>query len=236
MRQFAVDRPTSRSSEVMTNPELNELPADDPANILQWLDANRRLLTIAAAVIIVVGGGWWVYNQSRITKETNASKALFLAKQSLNAQNQALAKSDLEKLVARYNGTGSGAEGAMLLAQLDYDQNKYQEGVAVLENAAKSAPQPLESELRGLLGDGYASMKNFKAAASEYEKAADLTDHEIERSNQKARAARAYAAAGDSTKARQLWNDLIDDTKNPSIASEAKVRLGELTAKSEKKG
>jgi predicted negative regulator of RcsB-dependent stress response len=219
----------------MTTPELNDIMADDPANILQWLDANRRLLTIGAAVIVVVGGGWWVYNQSRITKDTNASKALFLAKQSLNAQNQALAKSDLEKLVERDNDMGWGAEGAMLLAQLDYDQNKYQEGVAVLENATKSAPQPLESELRGLLGDGYASMKNFKAAASEYEKAADLTDHEIERSNQKARAARAYAAAGDSTKSRQLWSDLIDNAKNPSVASEARVRLGELTVKPEKK-
>ena len=79
-------------------------------------------------------------------------------------------------------------------------------------------------------------MKNFKAAAAEYEKAADLTDHEIERTNQKARAARAYATAGDSAKARQLWTELSENTKNASIASEAKVRLGELTAKPEKKG
>ena len=149
----------------MTTPELDGLTADGPEDLLQWLDANRRLLTIAAAVIVVGGGGWWVYNQSRITKETNASKALFLAKQSVNAQNPALAQSDLQKLVARYGGTSSGAEGAMLLAQIDFDQAKYQEGVAVLEGATKAAPQPLESAIHGLLGDGYASMKNMKAAA-----------------------------------------------------------------------
>jgi predicted negative regulator of RcsB-dependent stress response len=219
----------------MTTPEINDLVTDEPANALEWLETNKRLLTVAAAIIVVGGGGWWVYNQSRITKETNASKALFLAKQSLNAQNPALAKSDLEKLVGRYAGTSSGAEGVMLLAQLDYDQAKYQEGVSALEKAAKSAPQPLESAIRGLLGDGYASMKNFKAAASEYEKAADLTDHELDRASQKARAARAYAAAGDSAKSRQIWADLADNSKNPSVASEAKVRLGELTAKPAKK-
>jgi predicted negative regulator of RcsB-dependent stress response len=215
----------------MTNPELDNLAADEPVDLLQWLESNKRLLSIAAAIIVVGGGGWWVYNQSRLTKETNASKALFLAKQSLNAQNPALAKSDLEKLVARYGNTASGAEGAMLLAQVHYDEARYQEGVSVLEGATKAAPQPLLAEMRSLLGDGYASMKNLKAAAEEYEKAADLTDHEIDRANQKARAARAYAAAGDSAKSRKLWTDLSENTKNPSIASEAKVRLGELSAK-----
>jgi predicted negative regulator of RcsB-dependent stress response len=220
----------------MTNPVIDDVAADEPSTLLEWLETNKRLLTIAAAIIVVGGGGWWVYTQSRLTKETNASKALFIAKQSLNAQNPALAQSDLQKLVSRYGDTGSGAEGAMLLAQLDYDAGKYQEGVAVLENATKSAPQPLESALRSLLGDGYASMKNFKAAASEYEKSADLTDYKMDRANQKARAARAYTSAGDTAKSRKIWSDLIESGDNPSIASEAKVRLGELTAKPATKG
>jgi predicted negative regulator of RcsB-dependent stress response len=219
----------------MTTPEIDDLPGE-PLDFAQWIDSNKRWLTIAAAVVVVGGGGWWVYNQSRLTKEVNASKALFLAKQSLNAQNPALAQSDLQKLVSRYAGTGSGAEGAMLLAQLDFDQAKYQEGVTALESALKSAPQPIESSLRGLLGDGYASMNNLKAAAEQYEKAAELTDREIDRANQKARAARAYGAAGDSAKSRKLWTELSENTKNPSIAAEAKVRLGELTAKAAKKG
>ena len=220
----------------MTTPEVNDPLADEPLDLIQWLSHNRQWLSIAASVVVIGGGGWWVYNQSRITKEVNASKALSLAKQSIGAQNPALAKSDLEKLVARYGGTGAGSEGAMLLAQLNYDENKYQEGITVLDNATKAAPQPMESEIRALLGDGYLSLKNAAAAAKEYEKAADLTDHDLERANQKARAARAYATAGDSAKSRQMWADLAANTKNPSVAAEAKVRLGELTAKPAKKG
>jgi predicted negative regulator of RcsB-dependent stress response len=220
----------------MTTPEIDELPNDEPLDLMQWLAHNRQWLTIAASVVVVGAGGWWVYNQSRITKEVNASKALNLAKQSIGAQNPALAVSDLQKLVSRYSGTGAGSEGALLLAQLDYDANKFQEGITVLEDAAKSAPQPMESEIRGLLGDGYLSLKNPSAAAKEFEKAADLTDREIDRASQRARAARAYAAAGDSAKSRQIWGDLSTQTKNPSVAAEAKVRLGELTAKPASKG
>ena len=219
----------------MTAPEINDPLADEPMDLMQWLAHNRQWLTVAASVVVVGGGGWWVYNQSRITKEVNASKALSIAKQSIGAQNPALAKSDLEKLVARYGGTGAGSEGAMLLAQLDYDQNRYQEGITVLENATKAAPQPMESEIRALLGDGYLSLKNPTAAAKEYEKAADLTDRELERANQRARAARAYTIAGDSAKSRQMWTELASNSKNPSVAAEARVRLGELMARPAKK-
>ena len=59
------------------------------------------------------------------------------------------------ELVTRYGGTSAGSEGAMILAAIDYDQAKYQEGISVLENAAKGAPTPMEVQLRSLIGDGY---------------------------------------------------------------------------------
>jgi len=215
----------------MTTPDIEELTADDPQDIMQWLTANSRWLTIATAIVVVGGAAYWIYGQSQRTKEINASKALLLAQQSMNSGNPALAKSDLEKMAARYSGTSAGSEGAMLLAQLDFDQAKFQEGIATLERAAKSAPQPLEAEIRSLMGDGYLSMRNPVAAAKEYERAAELTGHEMDRASQQARAARAYTVAADTAKARQLWEALSRNTKNLSVAAEAKVRLGELDAK-----
>jgi predicted negative regulator of RcsB-dependent stress response len=218
----------------MTNPQLSEL--DDELDVMDWIRANMRWVGIGAAVVVVVGGGWWVYTQSKVRKEQNAAQALFLAKQSVQAGNLVLAQSDLSKLVNRYSGTSAGSEGAMLLAQIDYDQNKYQEGITVLENAAKGAPAPMEVQLRGLIGDGYLSLKNAPSAAKEYERAADMTTFVLEKSNQRAKAARAYATAGDTAKARQIWTELAADEKNPAVAAEAKVRLGELTAKVAKPG
>jgi predicted negative regulator of RcsB-dependent stress response len=208
----------------MTNPGLNL--EDEPLDLMQWIQSNSRWIGIGALVVVVAGGGWWVYTQSVVKKEQNAAQALFMAKQSMQAGNIVLAQSDLTKLVARYKGTAGGSEGAMILAQINYDQSKFQEGIALLEAAANTAPGPMEVQLRSLIGDGYLSMKNAPSAAKEFEKAAELSTGDLERATQKARAARAYMTAGDTAKARQIWSDLAADEKTPSVAAEAKVRLG----------
>jgi predicted negative regulator of RcsB-dependent stress response len=215
----------------MTNSETTTVVPADPLNSIEWIRENSRWLIAGAAIVIIGGGGWWIYNSSRIKRETNAATALFQAKQSVAAGNPALAQSDLQKLVSRYSGTAAGAEGALLLAQLDYNQSKFQEGITALEQAAGSAPQPLASELRALMGDGYMSIKNPAAAAKEYQTAADLADFEMDRASKLAQAARAYAVAGDTAKARQMWTDLSTNRDNPAVAAEAKVRAGELSAK-----
>lgn len=220
----------------MTNPELTNLEADEPLDLMEWVQANTRWISIGAAVVVLAAGTWFVISQSRLKKEQNAAQALFMAKQSMQAGNLVLAQSDLSKLVSRYKGTSAGSEGAMILAQMDFDQTKYQEGITMLESAASAAPDALSSQMRGLIGDGYLSMKNATAAAKEFEKAAELSGREMERASQRARAARAYMTAGDTAKARQIWSDLAANEKVPSVAAEAKVRLGEMTAKPAKAG
>lgn len=213
----------------MTNPQLADI--DDELDLLEWIRANSRWITIGAVVVLVAGGGWWTYAQSKLRKEQNAAQALFLAKQSMAAGNLVLAQSDLTKLVNRYGGTSAGSEGAMILAQIHYDQAKFQEGITLLEKAADGAPAPMEVQLRSLIGDGYLSMKNAVSAAREYEEAAGLASKVLEKGSQQAKAARAYTIAGDTAKAREIWAELAADEANPSISAEAKVRLGELTAR-----
>ena len=218
----------------MTNPKLTEL--DDELDLMDWIRANTRWVGIGAAIVIVVGAGWWIYTESKVRKELNAAQSLFMAKQSMQAGNLVLAQSDLSKLVNRYGGTAAGSEGAMILAGINYDQAKYQEGIAVLEDAAKGAPGPMEVQLRSLIGDGYLSLKNAPSAAQEFERAASLSTYDLERANQRAKAARAYMIGGDTAKAREIWADLAADDKVPSVSAEAKVRLGELTARPAKAG
>jgi hypothetical protein len=216
----------------MTNPQLTDI--DDELDLMDWIRGNSRWVTIGAAIVVVAAGGWWVYTQSKVRKEQNAAQALFMAKQSMAAGNLVLAQSDLSKLVGRYGGTSGGSEGAMILAQINYDQAKYQEGITVLENAANGAPGPMGVQLRSLIGDGYLSMKNAASAAKEYERAAGLSSFTLEKANQKAKAGRAYMTAGDTAKARQIWTELAADPNTPSVAAEAKVRLGEISAKAAK--
>src|SRR4029079_14206360 len=117
------------------NPELTNLEADEPIELMDWIQENTRWISIGAVIVILAAGGWWIYTKSVVKKEQNAEQALFTAKQSIMAGNLVLATSDFTKLVNRYKGTSSGSEGAMILAQLQYDQGKYQEGITVLEDA-----------------------------------------------------------------------------------------------------
>ena len=45
---------------------------------------------------------------------------------------------------------------------------------------------------------------------------------------------RAYAAAGKNDKARETWESLANQQASPSLAAEARIRLGELLATAKK--
>src|ERR1051325_2721946 len=215
----------------------DELADPDRAQtILDWTRINSRLLTGAAVVIALAAGGYWFYGRSRQIQAAKAEQALLSAKQSMGAGNLPLAQSDLQSVRSRYGSTTAGVEAALLLAQIAYDQGKPQDGVNMLkETMGHRAAAPMESTIRSLIGDGYAQMGKLREAGKEYESAASATDLPNERVAQRAKAARAYAAGGDTASGRRIWSELVDDPKAQMISSEARVRLGELSAQVAKK-
>ena len=82
-----------------------------------------------------------------------------------------------------------------------------------------------------LEGDGYAQLGKSAQAAKQYEAAAAATAYKNEKAFYLAKAGRAYQAGGDTANARKTWSALASDPDAKSMATEARVRLGELTAK-----
>ena len=197
-----------------------------------WLQVNSRLITIGLVVVAIGGAGYWFYLRSAEIKRTNAERGLNQAKQSLSAGNAALAQSDLGKVADRYKGTPSGAQAAMILAQLDFDQGKVPDGLKVLEPYQNSrAAGPMLGSIWSLTGDGQLASGKPQDAAASYRKAADATELPGERAMHLAKAARALMLAGKDAEARDIWQKLIDDPDAVAVQTEARVRLGELTAK-----
>jgi predicted negative regulator of RcsB-dependent stress response len=208
-----------------------ESAADRAQTFLDWTRINSRALTAGALVIAVAAGGYYFYIRSRQIQESNAQAALLRAKQSRSAGNMQLAQSDLQNVFTRYGSTGAGVESAMLLAQLDYDAGKAQDGITRLEKVAGTrAAGDNKATILGLEGDGYAQMGKMAEAAKAYQDAAKATDFENEKAVISAKAARAFQAAGDTAQAVAIWTALTTDPKAQSMSAEAKVRLGELTA------
>ena len=217
--------------------EKRESAADRAQTLLDWTRVNSTALSIGAVVVLVAAGVYWFYSRSRQIQAENAAKALMNAKQSMSAGNIPLAQNDLQSVYSRYGSTPAGVEAAMLLAQLDYDAGKYQDGLTVLQKASgSSAAADVQATILSLEGDGYAQMKQLAKAGKAYEDAAAAAGGmQTEHAFLAAKAARTYAEAGDTAKARDLWTRLAKDPNTQAVAAEARVRLGELTAQVAKK-
>jgi predicted negative regulator of RcsB-dependent stress response len=218
-------------TSVPTDTDSSSGNADAAQTFFDWTRANSRALSIAASVIVVAGAGYWFYLRSKQIQEANAEKALMTAKQSMQAGNIPLAQSDIQKVYSRYESTAAGVQAAMLLAQMDFDTGKPQDGISILDKlAGSSSASSMQTTILSLEGDGYGQMGKPDEAAKKYEAAAGATRYDFEKTYQLAKAARSYQSAGNTAKARDIWMKLSTDPNASGMASEAHVRLGELEA------
>ena len=84
--------------------------------------------------------------------------------------------------------------------------------------------------VHGLLGDALAQTGKSAEAAAEYEKAAGLTAMVNEKGFWMSKAGRAYLDGGKREEARKIYEGLAHQSDNEALATEARVRLGELAA------
>lgn len=203
---------------------------DEGWSFFDWLQANNRALTIGGAVVVVALLGAWFYQRSGELKRQNAERTLNTARQSLAAGNAPLAQTDLQRVAMRYRGTPAGVQAAMILAQLQYDQGKFAEGLQTLEPFRDRAGTS-QAQVLALIGDGELASGKAAEAAETYREAAGATTLVGERTVYRGKAARALMAAGKNAEALALWQELADDPKATVVHAEARIRIGELSAK-----
>ena len=216
----------------MTTPNIpaRQRYGSDEDSIGEWLLVHKREVSWAVLALAVILAGFWFYQRSQAIKSQRAEAAYFQARQSAAAGNLPLAVSDLQKVVARYEGTRAGTQAALSLAEVLYDQKKFKEGIAALKKVEAKAPGDSRPSIHILEAAGFEELKDFVAAAEQYNLAAKSTPFPVDKAKYQAAAARDYTAAGKTEEAKRIWTDLAKDESTPE-AAEARVRLGELTAK-----
>lgn len=192
-----------------------------------------RKIAIAGVVLVAIAVGFWLWRQSQVARERNAAVGLLNAAQTLQSGNTALAQSDLEQLVARYEGTNAAAQASLELASMYYTQGQYDRGITLLERLAKSAGNDQVKALaENGVAAGYEGAGRFADAATHYRRAAELTRLVDERDMYLANAARAHMSAGNEAEAITIWRQLAET--DGAQAPEARVRLGELVVEAAK--
>ncbi len=202
-----------------------------PASATDWAQAHGKKVLFIALAIGALIAGYYVYTNTQARKAERAERALGEAQQGLVTGNAAAARTSLQGVTARYGDTPAGVQAAIYLAQLQFDEKKYAEGIGTLENAAgQSASEPSRAAIYNLVGSAYEEQGKFAEAATAYRRASAAAILDSERTTMRANEARALTRANRLDEARRIWTDLADDPTG-AMAGEARVRLGELDAK-----
>ena len=191
---------------------------------------HRAKVVAVVLALVVLGAAGWFYRRSVDLKHDRAEIAYFRARQAYDSRNYELAEADLRGVIGRYAGTAGGTQAAMTLAQVLYETGKAAEGVAVLRDAAGSAPRDLKAEVYALMGAGHENLGQFDEAAQAYRQASNESRFPKDVLAHKAAAARALTGAGKAAEALVIWREL-EEEPSQFLASEARVRIGELTAR-----
>ncbi|MDB4914924.1 MAG: hypothetical protein JWM95_2568 [Gemmatimonadetes bacterium] len=215
----------------MTTPTLDPESATQPKaeSFLDWFQINSRLVVIGGAVVLAAGFAYWFVQRTKVNEAVNSDKQLMQAKQSLNSQNQALAESDLKKVVDKYGDKPAGTEAGLLLAQLKMDKGDFAGAVATMKDLLGKVSGPSATQVEGLYGDALAQQGKAAEAAAEYVKAAGMTSMTNEKNLWLSKAALAYLTGRNTAEAKKIYEGLAAQIENQAIAAEAHVRLGELT-------
>lgn len=203
--------------------------SDRSESFFDWVQLHVRELLIGAILVAVVGLGVFLYQRNRASTERNAERAFFAAQQTAQTGGAANAEAELDRLAGAYPSTAGGTQAALLLAQLRYDQGKYDEGLATLRRVQDSAPDEFRAAVHALIAAGLEGKGSYAEAGQAYQAAADAAQFNTERQAHRADAARVLTQAGNKQAAVAIWQELADDPTSP-YGPEARVRLGELQA------
>ena len=197
-------------------------------SFMEWARANSKRISVGGIVLVAVAAIGWLWRASADKKEMRASEALAAAQAVVTSGNAALAQSDLQALLRRYGGTTAEIQARLLLAQVHFGQGKVDDGLREL-NAIKS-PGLYAASVHALKAAGLEQSGKPAEGAAEYELAAAAATTNLNKASYQSDAARAYLAAGNTDAAKRIWQAIAADDTNP-LSGEARVRLGELTAK-----
>lgn len=202
---------------------------DRLAQLWAWIQGHRQMSTYGGLAIVVIAGLLWWNHISTRQSEERAGTALNEARLAFETKNYPLASSELSRVAENYSGTRAAQEATILLAQIRLLQGQNQQAIDQLTTFAPKAGSAYRAQAYALLGAAYDNLAHPSEAAAAYEQAAAAAEMDFLKAQFLSDAGRAWVSAGDSAKALAAYQTIVTKYDSLGAATEAKVRLGELT-------
>lgn len=202
---------------------------DLAARLWAWIQGHRQASTYGGLAIVAVAGLLWWNHISNRQSEERAGTSLNEARLAFETKNYPLASSELSRVAENYAGTRAAQEATILLVQIRLLQGQSQQAIEQLKTFAPKAGAEYRAQALGLLGAAYDNVGHPREAAEAYEQAAAAAQMDFLRAQFLSDAGRAWVAAGDTAKGVAVYQSIVSRYDSLGTATEAKVRLGELT-------
>lgn len=205
-----------------------------PAHISEskpWYQDRIRHLGVGLGVIALILLGIWFVRESGRRKEAQATNRLSSALALADRGNLPQAAAELQRVIQIYDGTEAATEAVIALNQVRIASGQGELAVNNLkEFVAKNPPVRYAASAYGLLGSAQENTKRFADAAQSFEQAAAKAELDYLKASYLVDAGRAYHEAGKDQDAIRVYRTVVEKYSQAPAATEAEVRLGELTA------
>lgn len=166
-----------------TKTEPSSISLEKKSNLLQKLDENPKIVTIALAVVVILVAGFFGYRYMISQQNEEALSDLFLAEKYFEMDSTDLALKGskefkgLEEIVEEYGATKAGQRAALMAGIVYLKKGKFEEAIDYLKQY-DGDDFLYKARAKALIGDAYMELGQFEDAANYYSKAADIYPNE----------------------------------------------------------
>ena len=205
-------------------------PAPVPASTTPWYQRRKRHLVVGIAILVALALVAWFMMASGKRKEQFAARSLNQARTAAEAGNLPLASSELQKLIAAYEGTDAASEAVITLNQVRMINGQSELAVVGLREFLASKPKSqYVTPATGLLAAALENSKRWVEAANAYTQASNAADVDYLKAKYLVDAGRAFRMGGRPEDATKAYRTVLEKFPKAPSVTEAEVRLAELT-------
>jgi len=194
------------------------------ARLLDFGQRHLTLIIIGLAALLIAGALWGYLQKRQVMRQEKAAELFQAAASQKQGANPTLPQ-ELQTIIQDYPETGGALQARLLLANLLFQERKYQEAAAAFEALGALTP-----ELATLVAE---NLSYCYEAQKDYQKAAAVLDSLVARAAPPyrqellRRQALLWEKAGDAPKALAVYQKMLQDNPPASFVPylQEKIRL-----------
>ncbi len=197
------------------------------ARLIEFGQRHLILIIIALAAVLIAGAVWGYLQKRQVMRQEKAAELFQAAASQQKGDNPTLPK-ELQTIIQDYPETGGALQARLLLANLLFQERKYQEAAAAFEALGALAP-----ELATLVAE---NLSYCYEAQKDYQKAATVLEPLVAqaalpyRQELMWRQALLWEKAGDASKALAVYQKMLQDKPPANFVPYLQEKIRMLSA------